>query len=481
MEGSSCVRRMNKLVKIGENIYELPKEGMMLVPGVIFASEVLVEKIKQDKTLEQVKNVAQLPGIIEKSIALPDAHMGYGMCIGGVAAFNIQKGIISPGGVGYDINCGVRIIKTNLTRKDFLPKRKEIIEELYIHIPSGVGIGGEFNFKDQELAEILEKGIGWAVGLEYATKEDQECTEDQGCIGGASASNVSQKAKARGRNQLGTLGSGNHFLEIQEVESVFDKKAAEVFGLEKGQIVIMIHSGSRGLGHQTASDYINAMEKEYGWKHLPDRQLAYAPIESQLGKKYRSAMAAAANFAFVNRQLITYQTRKVFTKHFSKVKLELLYDVAHNIAKFEEHVVDGKKQIVCVHRKGATRSFGAGRKELPTKYRKLGQPILLPGSMGTFSYVLLGNERAAELSFSSTAHGAGRVLSRSYAIEHFSSDKVEKALLKENIIIKARSKKGIVEEAPEVYKDINEVARVSDQLGLGSLVARLKPLAVIKG
>ena len=319
------------------------------------------------------------------------------------------------------------------------------------------------------------------VEKRYATKNDMENTEDSGRIIGALASAVSQKARGRGKNQLGTLGSGNHFLEIQEVESVFDEKTAGVFGLKKGEIVIMIHSGSRGLGHQTASDYVQAMEKEYGFAHLPDTQLAYAPINSELGKKYLSAMAAAANFAFVNRQLMTYQVRRIFEKFFPKNNLELIYDIAHNIAKFEEFEVNGKKQMLCVHRKGATRSLGAGRKEIPKIYKKIGQPIFLPGSMGTFSYVLVGNEKSAKISFSSTAHGAGRVLSRSYAIQNISPEKVQKELDKYDVMIKAGSRKGMVEEAPEAYKDVNEVARVSDALGIGKLVARLKPLAVVKG
>ncbi|MEK6896888.1 MAG: RtcB family protein [Nanoarchaeota archaeon] len=467
--------------KISDNIWEIEKEGGMNVPGRVFASDVLMEKIRQDKTIEQVKNVACLPGIVKYSIACPDAHQGYGFSVGAVAAFDAKKGIISPGGIGFDINCGVRIIRTGIDKKDFLKKRKEILTEICRKIPAGVGEKSEFRLSDKEINEVLEKGVGWAVEKNYATKEDIEMTEDNGCIIGASAREVSQKAKGRGKNQLGTLGSGNHFLEMQEVESIFDEKIANLFGLKKGHVVIMIHSGSRGLGHQIASDYIQAMEKEYGFAHLPDRQLAYAPINSKLGEKYLSAMAAAANFAFVNRQLMTYQVRKVFEKFFPKNKLELVYDITHNIAKFEDFEINGKKQTLCVHRKGATRSFGAGRKEIPLLYRKAGQPIFLPGSMGTFSYVLVGNEKAAEISFSSTAHGAGRVLSRSYAVKNISPEKIQKELDKYDVMIKAGSRKGIVEEAPEAYKDVNEVARVSDALGIGNLVARLKPLAVIKG
>ena len=454
----------------------------MHVPGKIFASDVLMESIQKDgKTLEQVKNVAQLQGIVGESIAMPDAHCGYGFPIGGVAAFDLEKGIISPGGVGFDINCGIRFLVSNLKKEDFLKKRKEILHELSRSIPTGVGRESEFSLDDKELNQVLEQGVAWAVEKGYATRDDMQKIEDNGCIKGADASKVSQRAKARGRSQLGSLGSGNHFLEIQEVEKIFDKEIAKAFTLESGQIVVMIHSGSRGLGHQVASDYIVAMEKEYGFTHLPDRQLAYAPISSPLGKDYRAAMAAAANFAFVNRQLMTYQLRKSFARFFSKTEIKTVYDIAHNITKFEEHEVDGKTCTLCVHRKGATRSFGPGRKEIPAAYRSIGCPIFIPGSMGTFSYVLVGTKKAEELSFGSTAHGAGRVLSRSYALKSITPAHVEAELKARDVVIKAGSRKGMVEEAPEAYKDVNEVARVSHELGIGQLVARLKPLAVMKG
>lgn len=469
--------------KIAENIWKIEKEGKMLVPGIIFASDLLMESIKRDgKTIEQVKNVAQLPGIIEKSVAMPDAHQGYGFSIGGVAAFDLEKGIISPGGVGYDINCGIRLLSSNISKSEFMAKRSEVLNEVYKNVPSGVGKESEFKLSEAELNEVLNNGVNWAVKKGYGTEEDLEHIEDNGCIKGADASKISQKAKSRGKNQLGSLGSGNHFLEIQEVEKIFDKETAKILGLkETGQIVVMIHCGSRGLGHQTASDYIHKMEREYGFKHLPDRELACASIKSNLGKEYISAMNASANFAFVNRQLITHQVRKSFKKFFPKDQLKTVYDIAHNIAKFEEHVVEGKMETLCVHRKGATRAFGPGRKEIPEAYRKIGCPIFIPGSMGTFSYVLVGTKKAEELSFASTAHGAGRVLSRSYAIKNISQQQVEKELSLHGVAIKAGSKKGMVEEAPEAYKDINEVARVSDELGIGKLVARLKPLAVIKG
>ena len=469
--------------KISENIWEIEKEGKMNVPGIILASDKLMEQIgKEEKTIQQVKNVASLPGIVKKSIAMSDAHMGYGFSIGGVAAFDLKNGVVSPGGVGFDINCGVRLLTTNLTKSDFLKKREQVLNELYKNVPSGVGEGGEFKLTDKEINEVLKNGPCYALEKGYATKDDIEKTEDTGQIKGADPTKVSQRAKSRGRNQLGTIGAGNHFLEVQEVETIYDKNVADIFGLNNiGQIVIMIHTGSRGLGHQTASDYIQKMEREYGWRHLPDRDLIAAPIESELGKDYISAMAAAANFAFCNRQLITHQIRKSFNKYFPKAEIKVVYDIAHNIAKFEELEIDGKKQTFCVHRKGATSSFGPGRKEIPEVYRKIGCPIFIPGSMGTYSYVLVGTKKAEEISFASTAHGAGRVLSRTYAKKNITPEHLKQELKERDVAIKAGSIKGMLEEAPEAYKDVNEVVRVSHELGIGNLVARLKPLAVVKG
>ncbi|MBU0906596.1 MAG: RtcB family protein, partial [Nanoarchaeota archaeon] len=439
------------------------------------------EKISQDKTLEQVKNVACLPGIVEKSIALPDSHQGYGFCVGGVAAFDIKKGIISPGGIGYDINCGVRLLRTNLTKLDFLKKRTHILKELNDNIPSGVGRGSKLKLSDSELDEVLLKGSQWCLEKSYATEKDIAHTENSGMIENSNPKKVSQKAKARGRSQLGTIGAGNHFIEVQFVESIKDEKTANAFHLKKDQIVILIHTGSRGLGHQTCSDYIQKMEKLYGFEDLPDRELACAPIGSDLGKDYLSAMAAAANFAFANRQIITQKIRESFKPYFPNARIEVVYDVAHNIAKFEEFIIDGKKQTLCVHRKGATRSFGPKRKELPEDYCEVGQPVFIPGSMGTSSYVLVGTEKAREVSFASTAHGAGRVWSRTKAKQNLTAQQVRNQLKQNNIEIKAGSEKGLVEEAPEAYKDVDEVVRVSDELGIGKIVARLKPLAVIKG
>jgi len=495
------------LKKIDKNTWEIPKTGKMKVAGVIYASEKLLKDIEKDgKTIEQIKNVASLPGIVGKSYAMPDAHMGYGFSIGGVAGFDMEKGVISPGGVGYDINCGVRLLRTGIKVEDLEKKKEDVLNDLNRSIPSGVGRGGDIKLSDKEVDDVLVKGAKWAVEKGYGIAEDLERIEDNGCIKGADASKVSMKAKGRGRGQLGTLGAGNHFIEIQEVSQVFDEDVASVFGLVKGEVVVMIHTGSRGLGHQTASDYIHFMEKEYGIKGLPDRELICAPIKSKLGKDYFGAMSAAANFAFANRQVMTSKVRDVLKKAFPKSdtkvhcndcgtldtqkskkkqkrlpSVEVVYDVAHNIAKFEKHLVNGKMQEVCLHRKGATRSFGPGHVELPEVYQKTGQPVILPGSMGTASYVLVGTNKAEEVSFGSTAHGAGRIMSRTAAKQSLSASDVKEELKKKGISVRAGSAKGLVEEAPAAYKDIDEVVKVSHDVGIGKLVAKLRPLAVIKG
>jgi len=472
---------MIKLKKISDIEWEIPKTGKMNVPCAVYASEKLLESIQQDKSLEQIKNVAMLPGIVKHAIALSDAHQGYGFPIGGVAGFDLEKGIISPGGVGYDINCGVRLLATNISVEDFMKKRKEFLHDLKRTIPSGVGRGRKEKLSDEDLNLILKKGAEWAVEKGFGVKEDLQRCEEYGKMSGANPKYVSEKAKQRGLSQCGTLGAGNHFLEIQVIDEVFDKEIAKAFGLEKGYVVIMIHCGSRGLGHQVASDYIKLMEDEFGIKNLPDRELINAPVNSELGKKYLSAMKCAVNFAFCNRQLIMNEIRNVLKRYFPKNKNHLVYDVCHNIAKIEEHVVDGKNMKLCVHRKGATRSFGAGRKEIPAVYRKIGQPVLIPGSMGTSSYVLVGTKKAEEVSFGSTAHGAGRVMSRGEALRTLKGEEIKKELLEKDIIIEAGGSRSIAEEAPEVYKDIDEVVRVSHKAGIGNLVAKLKPLAVMKG
>tara|TARA_Y100000034_G_C6900395_1_gene416249 strand:- start:462 stop:1865 length:1404 start_codon:yes stop_codon:yes gene_type:complete len=466
-----------KLKKVSENVWEIPKEDKMLVPGRIFASDKLMKSIEKDKTLEQVKNVSHLKGIKNYSLAMPDAHQGYGFSIGGVAAFDLKEGIISPGGVGYDINCGVRVLSTNIKIKDFLKKRKEILEALYKEIPSGVGKKAKIRIDQEMLKDVCENGVSWCIKNGYATKEDQERTEENGQMKDADFKEVTDRAIKRGMPQLGSLGAGNHFLEVQKVDEIYDDKIAKVLGIEKDNVVVMIHCGSRGFGHQIASDYIKLMEEKLGFKDLPDRELINAPFKSELGQKYYKAMCCAVNYAFCNRQMITHWTRETFKQFFPDSELKLIYDVAHNIAKIEEH--NGEK--LCIHRKGATRSFGPGRKEIPKVYRKYGQPVLIPGSMGTYSYILIGTEKAEQVSFGSTAHGAGRLMSRHGALKQFRGEAVKKELESKDIEIKAGNWKSIAEEAPGVYKDVNEVVRVSHELGIGNLVVRVKPLCVMKG
>jgi len=470
-----------ELKKISEVEWEIPKEGKMNVPGRIFASERLLIDMKKDDTFKQIMNVAKLPGILKASIACPDAHMGYGFCIGGVAAFDTLNGIISPGGVGFDINCSVRLLKTNLTFSDIEKAgKKEILHSLFRSIPSGVGRGSELKLTKKELDDVLRDGAQWAVCAGYGMKDDYIYTEEEGKIKGANPLDVSQRAKSRGMPQLGSLGAGNHFLELQVVDEIYDSKIAKIFGLTKGQVCIMVHCGSRGLGHQVASDYIRLMEEKYSWPEY-DRELVNAPIKSELGKKYFSAMACAANFAFANKQMITHWIREDLKHYFPNIKIEVVYDVCHNIAKFEKHLIDGSEREVLVMRKGATRSFGPGRIELPEKYREVGQPVIIPGSMGTASYVLSGTKKAEEISFASTAHGAGRVSSRTSARNNIRGEDVKLSLEKKGIDVLAGSFKGLSEEAPEVYKDIDEVVRVSHEAGIGNLVAKLKPIAVMKG
>jgi len=472
---------MVNVKKIAKYQYEVPKTGKMRVPVRIYASELLLKDIQKDNCIQQMSNVAELPGIEEHSIVLPDAHLGYGFCIGGVAAFNSEEGIISPGGVGYDINCSVRLLKTNLVKSDLNKSKKEITKKLFNKIPSGVGKGSVIKITEKELKEILKLGSEWAIKNNYGTAEDLEFCEENGRMKEADVSLVSENALKRGLNQLGSIGSGNHFVEIQFVDKIFNSESAKVLGLKENQVVIMIHCGSRGLGHQVASDYIKKMEEEYDSKSLPDRQLTCAPINSRLGKEYYKAMCAAANFAFCNKQLLTYRIREVMKEFFPEFKADVVYDVCHNIAKFEEHVINGKVKKVCVHRKGATRSYGPGNKDIPKKYRKIGQPILIPGSMGTSSYVLLGTNESEQLSFSSTAHGAGRVMSRHQAMKTINSKVVEKDLESKGISLRAGSPKSIIEEAPDVYKDVEEVVKVSNELGIGKILAKMKPLIVIKG
>lgn len=456
-----------ELKKTSEYTWEIPKTGKMKVPCVIYASEKLIKDIQKDKTLEQAKNMAMLPGVLKNIVVCPDAHQGYGACIGGVMAMDLKTGVVSPGAIGYDLNCGVRLLATNIKTLDFMKKRKEILHAIFRSVPSGVGKGGKALGKD-EIKTVLMEGAEWAVKKGYGVEGDLEHTEENGRMKDANPNDVSQRAIARGLPQLGTLGSGNHFLEFQKISNIFDKELAKKFGIKEDCICIMVHCGSRGLGHQVASDYIKLMEDEYGWKNLPDRELINAPIKSELGKKYLSAMNCAVNFAFANRQMIMHHIREQLKYYFPKSEIKLVYDVCHNIGKFEEHFIGGKKKEVFMMRKGATRSLE-------------NQPVIIPGSMGTASYLLVGTKKAEELTFGSTAHGAGRVESRTQARNELTSENVRKELEDKDIIIEAGSMKGIVEEAPEVYKDIDEVVKVSDKVGIGKLVARFVPLAVMKG
>jgi len=458
---------MKNLKKISKNTYEIPKEGNMLVPGRIFVSDKLAKNI-DDKSIEQISNVATLPGIQKYSLGMPDIHRGFGFTIGGVAAFDAKKGIISPGGVGFDINCGMRLLKTNLTKKNIIKQQAKIAKQLYKKIPSGLGRGSKFQITYKEFPKILKDGAQYMIQKGFGTKQDYLHSEEKGKIKNANPKYVSQKALKRGIGQIGSLGAGNHFLEIQYVDKIFDKKLAKKFGLEKNQITIMLHVGSRGFGHQIASEYIEKMNKKYGKSKFSDNGLTHAPINSILGKNYLSAMNCAINYAFANRQLITHWVREEFQKLFPESKTETIYDVCHNIAKFETHVVDGKKKKLCVHRKGATRS---GKD----------QPVIIPGSMGTSSYLLIGTKKADKLTFSSTVHGAGRVESRSSAAKRLKGEKIKLSLKRKGILVEAGSIKGLATEAPEVYKDIEEVIKTVTELGINKKVARLKPLIVIKG
>ncbi len=480
-----------KVEKIDNYRWKIPisyKKGMN-VPGIIYTSEELLPSILKDNAPEQVANVAFLPGIVKYSLAMPDIHWGYGFSIGGVAAIDPEKdGVISPGGVGYDINCGVRLIRSDLTSKDVNPRLKDLINGLFNNIPCGLGSKGDIRVSDKEEKEIFIKGAEWAVKKGYGVKEDLEFTENNGCMLGADPSKVSDRAYERGRKQSGTLGSGNHFVEIQVVDEVYDEQKANSFGLFKGQITVMIHSGSRGLGYQVCDDYAKSMIRCLDKYHInvPDRQLACSPINSPEGKAYLSAMKCAANYAWVNRQCLMYLMREVFEKIFNKswsdLGLNLVYDVAHNIAKMEKHKVNGKEKILCVHRKGATRAFPPGHPEIPSEYRQSGQPVIIPGDMGSYSYVLAGMPNAMEETFGSACHGAGRNLSRSAAIKQCRGRQIDRELFdKSGIIVRAKGRSTLAEEAPEAYKDVEQVVNVMHEAGISKKVARFKPLGVIKG
>lgn len=463
------------------------KPGMR-VPGLLYVDENMLDQLGEDKSPEQVANVAFLPGIIGKSMAMPDIHWGYGFPIGGVAATRTIDGVISPGGVGFDINCGVRLLASNLTEKDINPRIEDIIVQLFSNIPSGVGSEGRIRLKDNQINKVLRNGARWAVEEGYGDKEDLDFAEENGCLQGADPGEVSDKAKKRGLPQLGTLGSGNHFLEIQVVEEIYEPSAARAFGIEQtGQILILIHTGSRGFGYQVCDDYLKIMGKavkDYDIE-LPDRQLACAPVRSPEGQAYLAAMACAANYAWANRQCITHWTRQTLSNIFgqspNELGLRLIYDVAHNIAKIEEHRLNGKQLSVCVHRKGATRAFPAGHPDIPNAYKEIGQPVLIPGDMGRYSYVAVGTERAMDETFGSTCHGAGRIRSRSAAKRDFSASDITDQLHAKGITFKVASRSSLVEEASEAYKDVSEVINVADRAGISRKVLKARPIGVIKG
>jgi len=469
---------MKELKKINANEYVIKKQGKMQTDCSLYLNEKLIESLEQE-AIDQIKNVATLPGIVGNALVMPDMHSGYGFPIGGVAAFDCKTGVVSPGGIGFDINCGVRLLVSSAKEKDIKKIKTDLLNEIFKEIPSGVGCETDNKLSKEELFDLLINGVDWAIKNGYAKKEDKECIEDYGKLD-ADTKYLSQRAVARGLSQIGTLGSGNHFLEVQVVDEVFDKELAKKWNLNKGSLTLMIHTGSRGFGHQVATDFIKLfldVQERYNF-NLPDKQLACVPINSEEGKKYLQSMNAAANFAYVNRQMITHKLRTIFKKY--NIDLDLLYDVAHNIAKKETYVIDGKKREVLVHRKGATRAFSKGNKLLPEKYIKTGQPVILPGSMGTCSYVLVGN-KAEEKSFGSVAHGAGRLLSRSSSLKKLSLDSVMNNLKINNIEIKTKSQKGILEEAPESYKDVDEVVKVLKANALANPVVKLKPIMVIKG
>jgi tRNA-splicing ligase RtcB len=474
--------------QIEENIWEIPQEGKMRVPARIFASKTLLNKIQQDKTLTQLRNATQLPGIQRYAIALPDAHQGYGFPVGGVAAIDAENGVISPGAIGYDINCGVRVCKTNLLYKDLQGHEEELVNLLFESIPTGIGRGGiAGTISESDLDEVSKIGVRWAVDNGHGVEEDLLNCEDEGFRPGADPIAVSNDAKSRGRGQLGSLGSGNHFLEVQRVTEIFDSEIADQYGLVKDQVVFTIHCGSRGFGHQICTDYLRRVEREHRdlMKQLPDKELACAPASSGAGRDYYKAMNCAINFAWCNRQLIMHETRKCFENIFNEtwqnLGMDLLYDVAHNIGKKEIHKINGSESEVYVHRKGATRAFPPGRQELPRAYRDVGQPVIIPGSMGTGTYVLRGTQTALDLTFGSTAHGAGRLFSRTKAKKQWRADDVTQELKAKGIFVRGRSKATIAEEAPGAYKDIDEVIRVSHEIGIGSKVAMMMPVCNIKG
>ncbi len=476
--------------KIDEYRWEIPRDykNGMKVAGLVYASGSMMSMIREEQSLEQVANVAFLPGIVGRSLAMPDIHWGYGFPIGGVAAMRVSDGVVSPGGVGYDINCGVRLLRTNLNEDEVRPKIKELVNHLFNNVPSGLGSEGKIRVSEKEMDEVLASGAGWAVKKGYGNRQDLDVTEEQGCMRMADPGKVSARAKKRGAPQLGTLGSGNHFLEVQVVREIYDKEAAAAMGItRRGQVLMLIHTGSRGLGHQVCDDYLRIMGeavKKYGIS-LPDRQLACAPVESEEGRDYLAAMACAANFAWANRLCIAHWVResfvRVFERRIEEIGLEQVYDVAHNIAKLEEHLVDGKQQKLCVHRKGATRAFPAGQKGVPDRYLAVGQPVLIPGDMGRCSYIAVGTERAMLETFGSTCHGAGRLQSRGAARKGMRGTDVAGDLAARGIYVRTNSLESLAEEASYAYKDVTDVVDIAQGAGISRKIAMAVPLGVIKG
>lgn len=478
------------LERVNDYCWRIPRSYRpgMRVDGLIYADDRLIDAIRNDQAPEQVANVAFLPGIQHASLAMPDIHWGYGFCIGGVCATDPEEGgVISPGGVGYDINCGVRLVRSNLSLDDVQPHLPRLMDELFRNVPAGVGRGGKYRFNKRELRQLMSEGMGYLLRRDLATTSDIEHTEAQGKLTGAEPDQVSERALERGEDQCGTLGSGNHFLEVQVVDEVFDEAAAQLFGLKRGMVCVMIHSGSRGLGYQVCDDALKTLRRapeKYGIA-LPDRQLVCAPIESPEGQHYLGAMCAAANFAWCNRQLLMWQAREafetVFGRPWAELQMSLIYDVAHNIAKFEQHHTGGKLRKVWVHRKGATRAFAAGHPDVPAMYRHLGQPVIIPGDMGRASWVLIGQPGSMEQTFGTACHGAGRMLSRTAAVKQSQGRRIDRELAERGVIARAHSWKGLAEEQPAAYKNVDEVVEVVHRANLAAKVARMRPIGVIKG
>lgn len=476
-----------KLVQIDEVRWEIPKTGGMRVPGLIYTDSAILPDIEKDQSAEQVYNVAHLPGIVGRSLAMPDVHWGYGFPIGGVAAFDLDEGVVSPGGVGYDINCGVRLALTGVDREWLLPRIRELIDMLFVRIPSGVGSRGGIHLNKSELSQVLKLGAEWAVRQGMGEESDLERIEEHGVLPGADPSVISDRAFERGKDQLGTLGSGNHFLEIGFIEQIFDEKTAAEWGIFKGQVTVMVHSGSRGFGYQVCDDFLARMVKSVREERieLPDRQLACTRLNTALAREYLAAMACAANFAFTNRQILMHLAREAWEEALGtpprELKFRLLYDVCHNIAKHETHTVNGRQMKVVVHRKGATRAFPAHHPALPPLYRQSGQPVLIPGDMGRASYVLAGEQGAMRETFGSACHGAGRLLSRHEALRRTKGRSIERELQDENVYPRWVGRKTLREEFPEAYKDVSLVVDVVQRAGLARKVAKIHPMGVVKG